>query len=172
MKVLTCKCYYSYRDYVVKKSAPAAMSGAREAPIGKENCMLGMTVVFTGDSKYITREEAQDLVKRYGGKVTTAPSKKTSFVVVGENPGPSKMEKIKLLNLKILNEDEFFDFIEAQPEKEGEKIDYAEKAKELDAQLKETVVKATEPAAAVSKAGPSKSMSVKPAPVTAQNATR
>jgi replication factor C subunit 1 len=64
----------------------------------------------------LSRESATDVVKRHGGKVTGAPSSKTSFVVVGDNPGPSKMTKIKTLQLQILNEDQFYDLINSTKE--------------------------------------------------------
>ena len=46
--------------------------------------------------------------------MTSAPSKKTDFVVVGENPGPSKMEKIEALGLRVLVEDEFLELIRSK----------------------------------------------------------
>jgi replication factor C subunit 1 len=51
------------------------------------------------------------LVRRYGGRVTGAPSSKTSYLVVGEEAGQSKLEKAKKLGLKTLNEDELFELI-------------------------------------------------------------
>jgi replication factor C subunit 1 len=59
----------------------------------------------------IGRDDASDLVKRYGARVTTAPSGKTDYVVLGEGAGASKLEKIEKLNLKTLDEDELFDLI-------------------------------------------------------------
>ena len=59
----------------------------------------------------IGRDDATDLVKRYGARVTTAPSGKTDFVIVGEGAGQSKLEKIEKLNLKTLDEDGLFDLI-------------------------------------------------------------
>lgn len=59
----------------------------------------------------ISRDDASDLVKRYGARVTTAPSGKTDYVVVGEGAGASKLEKIEKLNLKTLDEDGLFELI-------------------------------------------------------------
>lgn len=70
-----------------------------------------MAFVFTGELSSISRDDATDLVKRYGARVTTAPSGKTDFVVLGENAGVSKLEKIEKLGLKTLDEDELFDLI-------------------------------------------------------------
>lgn len=53
--------------------------------------------VVTGVLESIEREDAVDVIKRHGGKVTQAVSKKTSYLVVGRDPGMSKMEKVRLL---------------------------------------------------------------------------
>ena len=56
--------------------------------------MDGLTFVITGILESIEREEAADLIQRYGGKVTQSVSKKTSYVVVGRDPGESKLSKV------------------------------------------------------------------------------
>ena len=50
--------------------------------------------VITGVLESIEREEAADLIKRYGGKVTQSVSKKTSYVIVGRDPGEHKFFKV------------------------------------------------------------------------------
>jgi DNA ligase (NAD+) len=66
----------------------------------------GMTFVFTGTLARRSREEAEALVAAHGGKAGGSVSKKTSYVVVGEDAG-SKLEKAKTLGVKILTEREF-----------------------------------------------------------------
>ena len=56
--------------------------------------MDGLTFVITGVLESIEREEAADLIQRYGGKVTKSVSKKTSCVVVGWDPGEHKLSKV------------------------------------------------------------------------------
>ena len=56
--------------------------------------MDGLTFVITGILKSIEREEAADLIQRYGGKVTQSVSKKTSYVIVGRDPGEHKFFKV------------------------------------------------------------------------------
>jgi DNA ligase (NAD+) len=63
----------------------------------------GKTVVLTGTLPELTREEAAALVKSAGGKVTNSVSKKTDYVVAGENPG-SKLAKAEKLEVEILDE--------------------------------------------------------------------
>ncbi len=70
-----------------------------------------MIFVFTGELKSMSRTEAEKKVMELGGKTSNSVSAKTTFVVVGENPG-SKYEKAKKLGVKIINEDEFLKMIE------------------------------------------------------------
>ena len=56
--------------------------------------MDGLTFVITGILKSIEREEAADLIQRYGGKVTQSVSKKTSYVIIRQDPGESKLSKV------------------------------------------------------------------------------
>ncbi|MDQ2939061.1 MAG: NAD-dependent DNA ligase LigA [Actinomycetota bacterium] len=63
----------------------------------------GKTLVLTGTLPNLTREEATALIKRAGGKVTGSVSKKTDYVVAGEDPG-TKMQKTEELGTEILDE--------------------------------------------------------------------
>ena len=62
---------------------------------GEENCLEGLTFVITGVLESIERDEAADLIQRYGGKVTQSVSKKTSYIVVGRDAGESKLSKVR-----------------------------------------------------------------------------
>ncbi len=96
-------------------SGPAPMAGTVEIPEGEDNCLMGKTFVFTGLLKTISREDGQALVKRYGGKVTGAPSGKTDFVVLGDDAGPSKLRKIKEHGIKTIDEEGLFYLIKTMP---------------------------------------------------------
>jgi replication factor C subunit 1 len=100
--------------------APPPAAGTKEIPTGQENCLVGLTFVFTGILDTISREEGQELVKRYGGKITGAPSGKTSYVVLGNEAGPSKLRKINDLSLKTINEDGLFALISRMPANGGD----------------------------------------------------
>jgi len=71
----------------------------------------GKTFVLTGALSKFTREEATEKIERFGGKAAGSVSKKTSFVVVGENAG-SKERKARELGIPILTEDDFLAMIE------------------------------------------------------------
>lgn len=101
-------------------SATAPNPGSKEIPEGKENCLFGLTFVFTGILQSLERSQAQDLVRQYGGKVTTAPSKNTSYVVLGEQAGPKKIEKIGKLGIKMIDEDGLLKMISIMPAQGGD----------------------------------------------------
>ncbi len=68
--------------------------------------LLGKTFVITGSLKGYTRTEAARLIESLGGKVTDSVSRKTDYLVCGENPG-SKLDKARTLNIIVLNEEDF-----------------------------------------------------------------
>ena len=70
----------------------------------------GQTAVLTGTLSKYTRDEASEIIQKLGGKVSSSVSKKTSFVLAGENAG-SKLTKAENLGVNIISEDEFEDMI-------------------------------------------------------------
>ncbi|MEU6011018.1 NAD-dependent DNA ligase LigA [Streptomyces sp. NPDC047453] len=85
-------------------------SGEDEGPRPLE----GLTVVVTGTLEQFTRDGAKEALQSRGAKVTGSVSKKTSFVVVGDNPG-SKYDKAMQLKVPVLNEDGFGVLLERGP---------------------------------------------------------
>ncbi|WP_030693799.1 NAD-dependent DNA ligase LigA [Streptomyces globisporus] len=75
----------------------------------------GLTVVVTGTLEKFTRDGAKESLQRLGAKVTGSVSKKTGFVVVGENPG-SKYDKAMQLKVPVLDEEGFSVLLEQGPE--------------------------------------------------------
>jgi DNA ligase (NAD+) len=72
--------------------------------------LAGKTFVFTGGLRGFSREKAKDMVESLGGSATSSVSKKTDYVVAGEDPG-SKIEKARSLGVTILDEDGFLTLI-------------------------------------------------------------
>ncbi len=72
----------------------------------KGTALAGKTFVFTGTLPTLTREDAENMVRKNGGSVTSSVSKNTSYVVVGEDPG-SKADKAEKLGVSIISEEEF-----------------------------------------------------------------
>ena len=111
---------FNFKD-IAGRSGPAA-PGSKLLPTGADNCLAGLTFVFTGILDSISREEGQQLVKKYGGKVTTSLSKKTSYVVLGHDAGPKKLEHIRTYGIKSINEDGLFKLIRSLPANGGDSV--------------------------------------------------
>ncbi len=77
----------------------------------KDNRFAGMTFVLTGTLESFTRDEAGAIIESYGGKSSGSVSKKTSYVLAGENAG-SKLTKAESLGVKIITEQEFLAMIQ------------------------------------------------------------
>jgi len=76
----------------------------------KDDRFAGLTFVLTGALSQFTREEASAIIESFGGKASSSVSKKTSYVLAGENAG-SKLSKAESLGIKIITEDEFAQMI-------------------------------------------------------------
>ena len=76
----------------------------------KDDRFAGLTFVLTGTLQQFTRDEASAIIESFGGKTSSSVSKKTSYVLAGENAG-SKLTKAESLGLPILSEADFSDMI-------------------------------------------------------------
>lgn len=73
----------------------------------------GLSIVISGTFTHHSRDEYKQLIEQHGGKNVSSISKKTSFILAGDNMGPSKLEKAQKLGIKLMSEDEFLAMIEA-----------------------------------------------------------
>lgn len=78
---------------------------------GYTDKLQGQSIVISGVFTHHSRDEYKDMIEKHGGKNVGSISKKTSFILAGENMGPSKLEKAQKLGVRILNEDEFLTMI-------------------------------------------------------------
>lgn len=91
---------------LVKKLKQAGVNTKGEAKTNKgQGKLSGLTFVITGTLPMMSREDAANFIKQHGGKVSDSVSKKTNYLVVGENAG-SKLDKARSLGVKTLSEDE------------------------------------------------------------------
>ncbi|MEU3528523.1 NAD-dependent DNA ligase LigA [Streptomyces sp. NPDC038707] len=106
---------------IVRKWKAAGVPLEDEAPGEDEGPrpLEGLTVVVTGTLEHFTRDGAKEALQSRGAKVTGSVSKKTSFVVVGDNPG-SKYDKAMQMKVPVLNEDGFQILLEQGPEAAAE----------------------------------------------------
>jgi DNA ligase (NAD+) len=77
-----------------------------------DNRFEGKVFVLTGSLEKYTREEASNIIEKFGGKTSSSVSKKTDYVLAGEEAG-SKLTKAESLGVKIINEDEFEKMVKA-----------------------------------------------------------
>ena len=82
-----------------------------EKLLGQTNKLESKIFVVSGVFESLSRDELKKLIEDNGGKVSSSISSKTSFIIAGDNMGPSKKEKAEKLNIKILNEYEFLQFL-------------------------------------------------------------
>jgi len=93
---------------LVEKLRAAGVRMADEArqTLGEDGPLVGVTLVLTGGLERLSREEATALAQQAGARVASSVSKKTDFVVAGENPG-SKLAKAEQLGVEVIDEGEF-----------------------------------------------------------------
>ena len=72
----------------------------------------GQTFVLSGTFEGYSRDTLKSLIEKYGGKFTSSLSRKTNYLLAGENAGPSKLEKANTLNITILDLDTFLGMIQ------------------------------------------------------------
>ena len=83
----------------------AGLQFTYESTRPKAGPLKGMTFVLTGSLPTMSREEAKELIEKAGGKVSGSVSKKTTYVVAGEEAG-SKLDKAKELGVPVLTEEQ------------------------------------------------------------------
>nr|WP_238985706.1 NAD-dependent DNA ligase LigA [Kineococcus radiotolerans] len=103
-----------HRD-VVRKWREAGVRMADERDESTPRTLEGLTIVVTGSLSGFSRDEAKEAVLSRGGKASSAVSKKTSFVVVGEAAG-SKADKAEQLGVPVLDEEGFVALLEGGPD--------------------------------------------------------
>lgn len=92
------------QDLIGKLRAAGVSFASREEK--KDDRFAGLTFVLTGTLSRFTRDEASAIIEGYGGKSSSSVSKKTAYVLAGENAG-SKLTKAESLGVRIISEEEF-----------------------------------------------------------------
>ena len=99
---------YLHDEENIKVIKAMLAAGVNPAPPKQKasNILEGMSIVVTGTLKNFTRQQIEQMIKDHGGKTSSSVSKKTAFVVAGENAG-SKLEKANQLKIEVITEDQF-----------------------------------------------------------------
>lgn len=87
------------------------MSLSEEQLQGASDKLAGKSIVISGVFSHHSRDEYKTLIEQHGGKNVGSISGKTSFILAGDNMGPSKLQKAEKLGIPIVNEDEFLEMI-------------------------------------------------------------
>jgi len=95
---------------LIEKLKGAGVRTKAEAPAAREGALSGQTFVITGTLAAFSRNEAEARIKALGGAAGSSVTKKTAYLVVGENPG-SKLQKAQQYGVKTLSEEEFLDLL-------------------------------------------------------------
>jgi DNA ligase (NAD+) len=69
--------------------------------------LKGLNIVISGTFENHSRDELKNMIEQNGGKNVGSISKKTNYILAGENMGPSKLEKAGILGIPIISEDDF-----------------------------------------------------------------
>ncbi|MBR5331686.1 MAG: NAD-dependent DNA ligase LigA [Muribaculaceae bacterium] len=87
---------------------------AEDVSEGRSDKLQGKSIVISGTFTHHSRDEYKALIEKHGGKNVGSISKKTDYVLAGENMGPSKLEKANSLGITIINEGQFLEMIDEE----------------------------------------------------------
>ena len=112
----------SVQEYFSKQDNLDLVRRLREAGLQMElpetqlssTLLQGMSIVISGTFTHHSREEYKAIIEANGGKNVSSISKKTTFILAGENMGPSKLEKAQKLGVEIVDEESFLERIKAE----------------------------------------------------------
>ena len=107
----TC-CDRNHFSSVLSREPPAE-KGMHPLPMGKPGCLNDLTFSISGVLRSLETDEVSDLIKSYDGRITSAVSNKTSFLILGKDGGKLKIEAAAKYGTKIIDEQQLFDMISA-----------------------------------------------------------
>lgn len=107
--------YFSMQanQIIIERLKKAGIQTARklQEQVTYSNKLANQSIVISGVFTHHSREEYKELIEKHGGRNIGSISSKTSFILAGDNMGPSKLEKATKLGIKIMNEDDFLNLI-------------------------------------------------------------
>ena len=99
------------REIVSRLRAAGLQMESAEDTTPASDKLTGQSIVISGTFARHSRDEYKALIEAHGGKNVGSVSKKTSFILAGENMGPEKLKKAEALGVRLLNENEFLEMI-------------------------------------------------------------
>ena len=97
-------------DRLISYGLQMSLSAEQQQSMGTE--LEGKSIVISGVFARHSRDEYKLMIEQHGGKNVSSISSKTSFILAGDNMGPSKLQKAEKLGVKLVSEDEFLEMIE------------------------------------------------------------
>ena len=85
---------------------------AEETCVERSELFKGQSIVISGVFTYHSRDEYKEIIERNGGKNVGSVSKSTSFILMGDNMGPSKLEKAQKMGVRLVPEEEFLQMLQ------------------------------------------------------------
>jgi DNA ligase (NAD+) len=95
------------------RQAGVQMESQEEEQVPQSNILQGKSIVISGVFTHHSRDEYKAMIEAHGGKNVGSVSKKTSFVLAGENMGPEKRKKAQDLGVELISENDFLQMIQA-----------------------------------------------------------
>lgn len=99
------------REIVSRLRAAGLQMESAEDTTPASDKLTGQSIVISGTFARHSRDEYKALIETHGGKNVGSVSKKTSFILAGENMGPEKLKKAEALGVRLVNENEFLEMI-------------------------------------------------------------
>ena len=101
------------QDFIERlREAGLQLEAAAEEEEGRTDRLAGQSIVISGVFAQHSRDEYKEIIERNGGKNVGSISKKTSFILAGENMGPAKLEKAQKLGIPIWTEEQFLAYLD------------------------------------------------------------
>ena len=94
---------------IIRRLQDAGLQMQGEAPEVVSQTLAGQSIVISGTFTQHSRDEYKAMIEAHGGKNVGSVSKKTSFVLAGENMGPEKLKKAEALGIRLMTEEEFLE---------------------------------------------------------------
>ena len=99
------------RELIGRLKAAGIKFRAEVAAENTEQFLKGLSFVISGTFSDHTREELRELIEKHGGRNAGSVSSKTDYLLAGEQPGPSKIEKAERLRIRIIGEEDFMELL-------------------------------------------------------------
>lgn len=94
---------------IIRRLQDAGLQMQGEAPEVVSQALAGQSIVISGTFTQHSRDEYKAMIEAHGGKNVGSVSKKTSFILAGENMGPEKLKKAEALGIRLMTEEEFLE---------------------------------------------------------------